>query len=73
MDEFQKGLKPQDRVWWDDPEDISSGPYVVLDIHDAEDPWEGEAIRDEDTLVVIKNKAGSVAEVFLSELFAPRK
>ena len=53
-----------DKVWWSDPDDgISSGPYTVLEIRS-----ESGEVDFPDTLISIRNAAGSQAEVFAHEL-----
>ncbi len=59
-----KSPKPGDKVWWNDPdEDASSGHYQVLRVCS-----ESGAIEYADTMVVLKNHHGSIAEVYASEL-----
>jgi hypothetical protein len=51
-----------DRVYWKDPdEDISSGYYKIIDI------LYNESLDEE--IFIIKNEAGSIAEVWKNELF----
>lgn len=51
-------------VWWNDPDlGKSSGFYQVAAIH-------GEDASDEDTIILLKNEAGSEAEVLGKELCA---
>ena len=53
-----------DKVWWSDPDDgISSGPYTVFEIRS-----ESGEVDFPDTLISIRNAAGSQAEVFAHEL-----
>jgi hypothetical protein len=56
----QKG----DVVHWDDPDaGISSGAYTIIDIQS-----DSGTVEEWDTLIVLKNEAGSIAEVYASEL-----
>jgi hypothetical protein len=58
--ELQKG----DEVFWHDPDNgISSGFYEVVSILS-----ESGTVESEDTILFIKNKSGSEAEVFAHEL-----
>ena len=53
-----------DKVWWSDPDDgIFSGPYTVFEIRS-----ESGEVDFPDTLISIRNAAGSQAEVFAHEL-----
>ena len=59
-----KSPQPGEKVWWSDPDDdVSSGHYEVLRVE-----TESGDIEYADTIVVIKNHHGSVAEVYASEL-----
>jgi hypothetical protein len=56
-------LKPGDEVYWNDPDEgISSGYYTVKEVLS-----ESGDIED-DTIVIIKNDAGTWAEVFVHEI-----
>lgn len=57
-------LAPGSQVWWNDPDcGISSGYYIVQDILVEED----SPVTNE-TMLVLKNEAGSSSEVFAHEL-----
>ena len=62
-----KTMKEGDKVWWDDPADsLSSGVYTVVEVFtDCDAPADGE------TIVALRNEAGSEAEVLMQELCAP--
>lgn len=62
-----KTVKEGDKVWWDDPADgLSSGVYTVVEVFtDCDAPADGE------TIVALRNEAGSEAEVLMQELRAP--
>ncbi len=63
-DSWLRHLAPGDEVFWCDPDrHISSGIYKI-------DSIVGERIETLDAVVVLKNSAGSTAEVFASELAA---
>jgi hypothetical protein len=56
-------LKPGDEVYWNDPDrGVSSGHYTVKEVLS-----ESGEIED-DTIVIIKNDAGTWAEVFAHEI-----
>jgi len=62
LDSWLRALVPGDEVFWCDPDrHISSGIYKI-------DSIVGERIETLDAVVVLKNSAGSTAEVFASEL-----
>lgn len=62
-DALIQGLHNGDEVYWADPGDgLASGHYKVVDVADAV----GE--RCEETIVYIRNEAGSEAEVPMREL-----
>jgi hypothetical protein len=64
MKAWKRELAIGDEVYWNDPgEGISSGHYKITAIHS-----DSGRIEDEETIVVIGNDAGSVAEVWPSEL-----
>lgn len=66
--EWAYSLSPGMTVWWNDPDgDISSGEYVI---HRVES--ESGKVDHLDTILLIKNEAGSQAEVLPHEL-TPRK
>lgn len=57
-------LKLGAKVWWADPDNnISSGFYEICEIQS-----ESGLVDESDTLISIKNDAGSHAEVFAHEL-----
>lgn len=57
-----------DTVWWNDPDgDVSSGLYRVVEVL-----TETGQIDSEDTIIVLKNTFGSIAEVLPQELEEPR-
>lgn len=59
-----KDLHRGDEVYWTDPDNgVSSGYYTVLEVHAPS----GEPI-DEDTIVVLLNASGGIAEVLIHEL-----
>jgi hypothetical protein len=68
-DQFIMGLRAGDEVYWTDPVDVvegvqensSSGFYRVVEIFDPEG-------RDEETIVVLNNAAGSELEAYMGEL-----
>lgn len=63
-DSWLRHLAPGDEVFWCDPDrHISSGIYKI-------DSIVGGWVENLDTVVVLKNSAGSTAEVFASELAA---
>ncbi|GIK44980.1 MAG: hypothetical protein BroJett012_08830 [Betaproteobacteria bacterium] len=63
-DSWLRHLVPGDEVFWCDPDrHISSGIYKI-------DSIVGGWVENLDTIVVLKNSAGSTAEVFASELAA---
>lgn len=63
-DEWLATLAPGSQVWWNDPDcGISSGYYVIQDVLVEED----SPITNE-TMLVLKNEAGSSSEVFAHEL-----
>ncbi len=69
-DQFIMGLKVGDEVYWTDPVDVvegvqensSSGFYRVVEVCEYD---EG---RDEETIVVLNNAAGSELEAYMGEL-----
>lgn len=64
QDSWLRGVTVGSEVWWNDPDHgISSGYYTVDSIN-------GDNVEDEDTVLNLKNSAGSSAEVFASELAA---
>lgn len=64
MDSWLRTLAPGDEVWWNDPHcGLSSGIYKVAGINS-----ENGAVEACDTVLQLKNDAGSEAEVFASEL-----
>ena len=53
-----------DEVYWNDPDEgFSSGYYRVHDIYS-----ESKTAEDSDTILFLKNEAGSEAEVFAHEI-----
>lgn len=59
-------LKPGDKVFWNDPDDISSGIYTIVEIMIDE-----EYDTDDETIIYIKNEHGTEAEVPACELTTP--
>lgn len=66
MRQFKKGQW----VWWNDPEDITSGLYRVLDPGEISE--EAAEAEEDDRIILIGNLAGSEAHVFPYELVSPR-
>jgi len=61
-DSALRQLKPGDRVYWEDPDcGWSSGHYRITAIL-------ADGICYADTVVILKNEAGSEAEVFVTEI-----
>ena len=69
--QFMAELKPGDEVYWFDPGDpydgvqeqgSTSGIYRIVEVFDLPDH------RDEDTIVVLINDAGSEVEAYMGEL-----
>lgn len=66
-DSWLRTLAPGSEVWWNDPADgFSSGYYTVTAI------LADNGVESEDTILCLKNDAGSEAEVYASELSALR-
>jgi len=62
-DSWLTTLAPGSQVWWNDPDEgFSSGYYTVIDIL-ADEP-----VDSRDTVLFLKNEAGSQAEVYAFEL-----
>jgi hypothetical protein len=61
-DDWRVKLAPGDPVFWQDPDrNLSSGIYAI-------DSIVGDKVEADDTVLLIKNTAGSHAEVFACEL-----
>lgn len=59
-----RALDAGDQVTWEDPDDgLSSGVYYISEI-----VTETGQVTDYDDMIVIRNAAGSSAEVYASEL-----
>lgn len=64
LDSWLRTIKPDDRVWWCDPDmEFASGYYTVDAIL-----VEGGIVDSDDSLIYLRNEAGSNAEVFAHEL-----
>lgn len=62
QEDWRRALKIGDEVWWNDPDaGHSSGIYKIVGIN-------AMSVRDTDTVLSLKNAAGSEAEVYASEL-----
>jgi hypothetical protein len=62
LPDMLRNLAPGDEVYWEDPDQgHSSGNYLIFSIV-------GEKVTQMDTILVLKNEAGSICEVFASEL-----
>ncbi len=60
---FMQNLREGDDVYWYDPDDdVCSGMYTVDKIYDKPED------RCEETIVVIRNTAGSEVEAYMDEI-----
>lgn len=59
-----RSIKPGDKVWWSDPDEGKSSGFYVVDTVNTE----SGKVEYSDTLIQIRNEAGSVAEVIGIEL-----
>lgn len=62
--DWRTSLKKGDQVYWKDPDgDLSSGYYNIMGIYD-----DNEVVSFDDTLLILSNEGGSVAEVYANEI-----
>ncbi len=62
LNSWLRNLQPASQVWWNDPDHHKSSGYYTIDFIN------GDEVAFNDTIIMLKNAAGSQAEVFAHEL-----